>query len=381
MSPARNVLVVAGEVSGDLHAGALARALRATGADIRLRGVGGDQLRAAGAELLYDVRDTAVMGFSEVVRRLGFFRKMFDDLVAEAERTRPDLAILVDYPGFNLRFARRLHARGIRVLYYVCPQVWAWHRSRIPKMAHDVDRLLVIFPFEVEAFAGTGLRVDFVGHPLVDEARAALAEPPVELPWEGALRIALLPGSRRQELERILPDLCAAAARIERERPQVSFLIAAPSEEMATLARTIVDAQPERPRRCGVVTGVTRHVLRQARAAWVASGTATIETCLMDCPMTVVYRTAALTYLLGRMLVKVDHIGMVNLVAGRRLCPELIQGAATPEALAGAIAPLLDDTPERRAMLEGYADVRRRLGEGGAANRAAAIVREELGLA
>ena len=381
MSPSRSVLVVAGEVSGDMHAGALVRALRASGADVQVRGVGGDRLRAEGAELLYDVRDTAVMGFSEVVRRLGFFRGMFRAMLEDAGRRRPDLAVLVDYPGFNLRFARALHARGIRVLYYICPQVWAWHRSRIPRMARDVDRLLVIFPFEVDAFAGTGLRVDFVGHPLVDEARTSLAEPPAALPWAGEPRIALLPGSRRQEVERILPDLCAAAARIERERPGASFIVAAPSEEIAALARQILYARPALPKRLAVVAGQTRQVLRQARAAWVASGTATVETCLMDCPMVVVYRTAALTYLLGRMLVRVDHIGMVNLVAGRRLCPELIQDDASPDLLAGTLAPLLDDGPARRTMLEGYAGVRRRLGDGGAAENAARIVRAELGLA
>lgn len=379
MSP--SVLVIAGEVSGDLHAGALAAALRSRGADLALWGIGGDRLRAEGAELLYDVRQTAVMGFVEVLRHLGFFRRVFRRILEEVDRRRPAVAILVDYPGFNLRLAPELRKRGVKVVYYVCPQVWAWHRSRIGSMARTIDRLAVIFPFEVDAFRDTGLRVDYVGHPLVDETAAARRAPPAVLPWQGAgPRIALLPGSRRQEIRRILPALAGAAGEIARRRPDAAFLLAAPSEPVADIARGVL-AGCSGADRIPIVTGVTREVLRQARAAWVASGTATMEACLMGCPQAVVYRTHPLSYLLGRALIRVPHIGMVNLVAGRGICPELIQHEATPGWLAEAVDPLLDDTPQRAAMLAGYDEVRGKLGGGGAADRAAAIVLEEIAAA
>jgi lipid-A-disaccharide synthase len=379
MNPA--VLVIAGEVSGDLHAGALAAALRARGAELALWGIGGDRLRAEGAELLYDVRQTAVMGFVEVLRHLGFFRRVFRHVLEEVDRRRPAVAILVDYPGFNLRLAPELRKRGVKVVYYVCPQVWAWHRSRIGSMARTIDRLAVIFPFEVDAFRDTGLRVDYVGHPLVDETAAARRAPPATLPWRGTgPRIALLPGSRRQEIRRILPVLAGAAGEIARRRPDAAFLLAAPSEPVADIARGALAGCPGADR-IPIVTGVTREVLRQARAAWVASGTATMEACLMGCPQAVVYRTHPLSYLLGRALIRVPHIGMVNLVAGRGICPELIQHEATPGWLAEAVDPLLDDTQQRAAMLAGYDEVRGKLGGGGAADRAAAIVLEELAAA
>lgn len=377
----RSALVIAGEVSGDLHAGALAAALRARGADLALWGIGGDRLRAEGAELLYDVRQTAVMGFVEVIRHLGFFRRVFRHILEEVDRRRPAVAILVDYPGFNLRLAPELRKRGVKVVYYVCPQVWAWHRSRIGSMARAIDRLAVIFPFEADIFRGAGLRVDYVGHPLVDETAAARRAPPATLPWRGAgPRVALLPGSRRQEIRRILPALAGAAMEIARRHADSAFLLAAPSEPVADISRAALSGCPGGDR-IPIVAGVTREVLRQSRAAWVASGTATMEACLMGCPQIVVYRTHPLSYHIGKALIRVPHIGMVNLVAGRGICPELIQHAATPGWLAEAVDPLLGDTPQRAAMLAGYAEVSAKLGGGGAADRAAGIVIEELAAA
>jgi lipid-A-disaccharide synthase len=373
-SDAPNLLVVAGEVSGDMHAAPVIRALAARRPGGAVWGLGGDGLAAEGVELLHHTRDLSVLGLVEVLKRYGYFRRVFREVLAEVDRRRPRAALLIDYPGFNLRLAAELKRRGVPVVYYVCPQVWAWHRSRIPKMAKLIDRLLVIFPFEVEVFAGTGLDVQFVGHPLVEAARTAFDAPPPDLPWPGPLRVALLPGSRRQELERLLPSLLGAAARLERARPEAGFLLPAASPEIAALARSIIAATAEKPSRLEVVEGVTRAVLRQARAAWVASGTATLETALMECPMVVVYRTAWFTYQAGRRLVKVPHLGMVNLLAGRELCPELLQDAVTPERLVAAITPLLDDTPERAAMLEGLRAVKASLGDGGAAERVAGVV-------
>jgi lipid-A-disaccharide synthase len=294
------------------------------------------------------------------------------------QERKPDAVILVDYPGFNLRFAKRVHAMGIKVIYYICPQVWAWHRSRIPQMAQIVDRLITIFPFEQKHFEGTGLRIDFAGHPLVDESRRAWNEPEKALPWKGDPHIALLPGSRSHVIHRILPTLWEAAELVEQTHPAASFIIPAPSAEIEAVVRRTLSSLSGGPTRWEVVAGNTRQVLRQARAALVASGTATIETALMHCPMIVVYKMAPLSYLLGKRLVALDQIGMVNIVAGKPVCPEFIQDAATPSALAHALNPLLRDTPERNQMVTELKNVVAALGPGGASEKAAESVIQEL---
>jgi lipid-A-disaccharide synthase len=372
-----SILIVAGDVSGDLHAGAVVRAWQQRGLNAELWGIGGDRLRAAGAELLYDVRQTAIMGFLEVLRHAGLVRRMWRDILRRVQSRPPDLAILVDYPGFNLRLARALKHRGLRVLYFICPQVWAWHSSRIWTLAQTVDRLLVIFPFERELFRDTGLTVDFVGHPFVDELTAFTAAPLNE--WgSGQPRVGLLPGSRRQEVRRILPTLLAAAEQVRIRHPNAAFIVAAANDVTAELARRLIAQRSSRSVRSPVVVGRTRDVLRQATAAWVASGTATLEAALLECPQVIVYRAHPLSYLLGRCLIRVPYIGMVNLVAGRGICPELIQHEATAVRLADAIEPLLTDTSQRQAMLFGYQEVRTKLGQPGAAARAAEILDQEL---
>ncbi len=372
MSP--SLLIVAGELSGDLHAAALLSALRERLGALDAWGVGGDRMAAQGVRLIAHVRDTAVMGFVEVVRHLGFFLRLRRAVAIEVRHRRPDLAVLVDYPGFNLRLARDLHGLGVRVVYFICPQVWAWHRSRIPAMARCVDRLIAIFPFEPEVFRGTGLRVDFVGHPFVDQLAPMLDAAPAGDIWPGgAPRIALLPGSRRQEIRRILPPMLEAAELVRRDRPAAAFLVAAAEPALLDLLGPAAERH-----RIKVVAGRTREILRSADAAWVTSGTATVEAALLRCPQVIVYRAHPLSYQIGRRLVRVPFIGMANLIAGERVCTELIQHEATPDALAAAIRPLLDDGPERRAMLSGYDRIRERLGPPGAVGRAAAIVAEEL---
>jgi lipid-A-disaccharide synthase len=362
-----------------MHAGALVRALRASGADVHIRGVGGDRLRAEGAELLYDVRDTAVMGFSEVVRRLGFFRGMFRAMLEDADRHRPDLALLVDYPGFNLRFARALHARGVRVLYYVCPQVWAWHRSRIPTMARDVDRLLVIFPFEVGAFAGTGLRVDFVGHPSLEEAHAGATREA----WfagngldPGKPLLGLFPGSRRMEIRHILPAFAEAAELLRREVPglQAALSLVEPGEP--SWAVRLARAHPA----VRLVREDRYNLAAHADALLVKSGTSTVEAAVLGTPMVVVYRGPHLATFLARRLHRLPFISLPNIVAGEAIVPEIIQYGATPRALADAVKPLLDRTnPARARMVEGLGKVRGMLGDGNASEKVARIAAEMMG--
>ena len=376
----KSLMVIAGEQSGDMHAAQVVERVLRQMPDLDCWGIGGPEMRAVGVRTLYDISDMAVMGLSEVLRRYGFFRRVFNEMLELVILKQPDAVLLVDYPGFNLRLAEKLHERGIKVLYYVCPQVWAWHRSRIPKIARIVDRLMVIFPFEVEVFEGTGARVDFVGHPLVNELQEDIAETEDDaLVWDTKTgRVALLPGSRKHEIQRILSPMLETAMRVERTNPGVSFVIAAASKAAELQIYSLLDAQPVRPRNCQVVLGKTRQILAQADAALVASGTATVETALQGCPMLIVYRMAWPTYLLARMLVRVDCIGMVNIVAGKALCPEFIQHEVKPEAMAAALQPLLSDTPERADMLAGLVHFKTELGSRNSAEEAARIVCEEL---
>jgi len=370
-------MIIAGEVSGDMHASAMVRAAKNINPDIEWFGIGGPLMREAGVETFHDISKMAVIGLAEVIRRYSFFKKVFYEMLELAESRKPDAVVLVDYPGFNLRLAERLHERGIKVIYYICPQVWAWHRERIPKMAKIIDHLITIFPFEAQHFSKTGLKVTFAGHPLVDETKKARNLPAIQLPWKKSKRVALLPGSRIQEIKRLLPVMWRAAALLEKENPEISFIIAASGETEIPLIREITD-RISGPADFAIVPAKTREVLRQADAAIVASGTATIETALMQCPMTVVYKVNPITYFFGKLLIKIDNIGMVNIVAGREICPELIQHAATPKALTETILPLINDTRQRSEMLKALDEVITIMGQGGTAQHAAEIILQEL---
>ena len=377
----KRILIVAGEVSGDQHAARLVRDLRAVRGDVEFFGIGGDALRAEGVDTRVDARDMAVLGFFEVVARYFFFRRVFRQMTGLLRTERPDAVLLVDYPGFNLRLAKVAHGLGIPVFYYISPQVWAWHRSRISTMAKILDRLMVIFPFEVEVFQGTGLPTEFVGHPLAGSVKRTLAQPSPALPWPGGgRRVAILPGSRRQEIQRVLPPMLDAARELRRRDPATVFLIPAASEELRRRIEAALAARPAEERAAiGVVAGTMREVVRQARAAMVCSGTATVETALLGCPMIVVYRAARLTYWFGRRVIRVKWLGMVNLIADRTLCPEFIQDDAQPGAMADALEPLLEDTPARQVQKAGLEEIARALEGGGQVRNAGQVVAEALG--
>ena len=354
MSAPLKILILAGEISGDQHGARLLRALKTLHPDVRAFGYGGDALAAEGMDILEHTNDLAVMGIWEVLKRYGYFRRIFRELEARVRREPPDIMLFVDYPGFNLRFAEAVRDLGIPAVHYICPQVWAWKQSRIPKMARVLDRLICIFPFEPPLFDQTGLPAEYCGHPLVAETLAVEADPD----WKtGAPRLALLPGSRVQEIDRLFPPMIRAAEHLRHRYPDLQVRVAAADAALAARMRMLMQADPEIPVPEFVV-GNTRALLKGADAALVTSGTATLETALLGTPMVITYRTSPLTYAIGKRVVKVKWIGMVNLVAGREVCPEKIQHEATPGALADAAAPLLTDTPLRRKMLEGLAEVR-----------------------
>ncbi len=370
------VLMAAGEVSGDMYGGALIRALRARfpGRAIEVRGMGGDAMRAEGADLLYHTDALGAMGIVEVLGRLRFFRKALDDMTALAREWRPDLLVTLDYYSFNIALAERVKALGVRTAHYISPKVWVWRRGRIRRVARAYDLLLCIFPFEPALYAPVGLRAVYVGHPLVEQAAATRAEPPPELPWHGAARrVALLPGSRAGEIRTLLPVFLEAARQVEAEIGDCAFVLPAPTPKMRAEAERILARHPG-PKTLTVVDGQARHVLAQARAAMIASGTATLEACLMDCPAVLAYRVSLATELLARLITLRAHFrfaGLVNIVAGRLAMPELLQRACVPANAARWCLAYLRDTPERRDLLAAYAEVRERLGGVGATARAA----------
>lgn len=372
----KRLLIVAGEDSGDLHAADVIRALKQRDPSISCFGIGGERLRAEGVELLHDTRDMDVMGFVEVLRRYPFFKRVFNELLNEVEQRRPDAALLIDYPGFNLRLARELKRRGVRVFYYISPQVWAWNRGRIPRMARIIERLMVIFPFETEVFRGSGLRTDFVGHPMVDELRAVRARPPQSLPRGEGRAIALLPGSRRQEIVHILPRLLRTAALIQQDEPGATFWIPVPARRVE-LVESIVNRERNRAAvPVHILPNAAREVLKQADAALVASGTATLEAALLRCPSILVYRVGWMNALLTRLLIRIPMVGIANIVMDREVMPEYLQGGMRPERLAAAIQPLLRNGPEREAMLRDFDELEKKLGDGSPAKRVADILTE-----
>ncbi len=376
LAPGRRVMISCGEASGDLYAGALVTAMRAIDPAVSVFGFGGATMQAAGARLVGDYRGFSVTGLVEALRVLPRSWRMLRTLTREAARVRPDVFVAIDFPDFNFRLLPEMRRLGIPVVYYVSPQLWAWRASRIETIKRFVDRMLVIFPFEAALYEKAGVPVEFVGHPLVDLAvagqdrRAVLTGAGLD-PDQPV--IALLPGSRPNELSQILPTLVDAAVLLEQRQPGLQFLIArAPALADAWFAPV------ERLRSAGVrhavLAGVADDVLAAADVVVTASGTATVQAALHGRPMIIVYRLSPLTFAIGRAFVRVHTYGMVNLVAGRPVVPELIQESFTPEAVAREVRRLLTDATHADDMRQGLADVRRRLGGPGASARAAEAI-------
>ncbi|MBI4227498.1 MAG: lipid-A-disaccharide synthase [Candidatus Omnitrophica bacterium] len=374
-----HLFLIAGETSGDRHAAALVRELRRLDPQLQCAGLGGPQMRAAGVELIADLTQHAVVGLLEVVRHLGTLRRLFRQAAAALDTQRLDLVVLVDYPGFNLRFAHEAKRRGIPVVYYVSPQIWAWGAGRLRAIRQLVDRMLVFFPFEEQLYTEAGVPVTWVGHPLLDAA--PVTQPRAQALQQYGLRtdgpvIALLPGSRRQEVQRLLPILVAAAGRLAGQLRGIRFLVLQAPGLPTELYHTIV--RPELRRRATaditLVPDWDDNLLAACDLALVASGTATLECALLERPMVVVYRTNALTWWIGTKLVRLPYIGLVNVVAGRTLVPECLQGHATPEKIADEAMTIVRSEVVRRQMQDGFRAVRAALGHPGASRRAAAAV-------
>jgi len=365
------ILIVAAEASADLHAARAFEELRRMRPDVRAFGVGGPRLRAAGIEALYPAEDLNVMGFAEVLPKVPRILAVLRGLRRAAEARRPAVALLVDSPDFNLRLAKHLKRLGVKVVYYVSPMIWAWRSGRARKIAKVVDRMLCILPFEERFYEGTGVSARFVGHPFAERALpgdAASYRLALGLS-AGRTIVALLPGSRRSEIDRILPPMLEAAERIRVLHPDVQFVVPVAPTLSEAMLRPALSLHPGLDVR--LVAGRADESVGASDAALVKSGTSTLETALMNRPMVVVYKMAWFTYWIARLLVHMSHFALVNILAGRTVVPELLQQEASPERMAAEIERLLSDPGARRAQLDGLAEVRRSLGEPGAARRVA----------
>lgn len=349
-----HLFVIAGETSGDTHAAALLEELKTLRPDLRLSGLGGPKLHALCPDIEDWTHDAAVVGLWDVLRRYGYFRKKFHAIRQRITREQPDAVLFVDYPGFNLRLARALQSLRPRtkLLYYISPQVWAWNRARLPRMARWLDRMFCIFPFEKELYEKSGLHTEFVGHPMAarldilgDEAR----QPDL---------FALLPGSREREVRKIFPVMLAAAKVVLSRRPQTVFASAASSEKLQHLMQHFA---AQAGVGCAIGLRNARDLMQTAAAGLVASGTATLEATLCGLPYALVYKVAPLTYLVGRTVIKVPHLGMANLLAKKEIVREFIQHDATAQNLAEESLRLLDDANYRHTLRTHFAAVRQNL--------------------
>jgi lipid-A-disaccharide synthase len=374
---APRILLSCGEPSGDLYAGALTRELLALAPGAEVSGLGGPQFAAAGGRLVADYRGLAVTGLTEVLANASQSLAILRRLVATARAERPDALVVVDFPDFNFWLARRVKKLGIPIIYYISPQIWAWRPGRLKTIRAIADRVLVIFPFEEAIYREAGVPVEFVGHPLVDLAHASTSREQFLRGLglqPGAPTIAVLPGSRPNEVARILPDLVKAAGLVHAAEPHAQFVFARAPHLDDHLFDCASQLQTFR-----IVEGDTDTVLGSADVALTASGTATVQAALHDTPMVVVYRLSPMTYRIVRRLVKVDAVAMVNLIAGERLVPELIQDAFTPEAVAHEALLMLTDAGRVARIREGLAAVRRKLGGPGASRRAAEAILNVVG--
>ncbi len=368
----KRLYVVAGELSGDAHGAGLLRALKTMVPAVEIHGAGGPEMAdVAGNGLVDWVEDAAVMGVWEVLKRYGWFKERFARMLDELEDFRPDVLLLIDYPGFNLRFAEAVRKRcpETRIVYYISPQVWAWNKGRIPKMVRLLDEMLCLFPFERPIFEQAGLKTTFVGHPLVDE----LEEKRMPGVTRDDLLVGLFPGSREREVARLFPMMIETAKLLKAWRGDLVFEVPAASAKLAAQIRGLL-AGAGAADLVAVNTGESHALMQRACCAVIASGTATLEAAYYGLPYCLVYRVAPLTYAAARVLVKIKHIGIVNILAGEEVVREMIQGAATPRPVAECLKSFISSPETRASLRHRLAETCSKLGGPGAHDRAARAV-------
>lgn len=368
--PKKTIFLIAGEASGDLHGSLLVKELKKLDGEYEFYGLGGKAMEREGVRIFFDLPSIAALGLGDVLKQYLLFRKIFYQTLDHVfNEIKPDCIILIDYPGFNIRFAKKINKR-IPVVYYISPQVWAWGKRRIKTIARVVNRMLVLLPFEVDVYKGSGLDCRFVGHPLIDLVRPSKSQVEIRKEWGLGDKkiIGLLPGSRKHEVSRILPVMLDAAAILKKKHPEYFFLLT----ETPSLPQALYDEILARhPAEVIRIKNRSYDALAVMEFAMVASGTATLETAISMKPFVIVYKTAASTYFLGKRLIQIPYIGLVNVLAGEKIVPEFIQQEATGEKIAAESEKLINNPEARAAMLEALGKVRDSLGAPGASKRAA----------
>jgi len=372
-------MIIAGETSGDLQAASLVKSLKILNPNIEIFGMGGKKMQAEGAEIIYDITSLAIVGFFEVIKHLGTFKKIFEKLKTILDDRKPDAIILVDYPGFNLRFAQAAKEKGIPVIYYISPQIWAWGENRIHEIKKCVDKMIVIFGFEENIYKEAGVKVSFVGHPFLDIVKPAWKKEETIKTCHmkhDSIKIALMPGSRKKEVEKHLPGMLKACEIIKNKIPGAEFIISRIKELDTAIYNKIIDGSKIKPHS---LDNKPYEIMDIADLVIVSSGSATLEVAIMEKPMVIVYKTSFLTWLLAKNLVKIPDIGLVNIVAGERIVPELVQFEATPENIARESFGILNNHKRTHEIKESLRKVKSKLGDQGASSRAAHIIHKLLG--
>ena len=376
------ILIVAGEASGDMHAATLVREIKKLNPHITFSGLGGKAMQEAGVEIYENIVDLAVVGFVEVLKHLQEFRRLFRLVLQKAGETNADAVLLVDYPGFNLRLARELKKRGFKVIYYISPQVWAWKENRVLLIKTCVDKMLVLFAFEKEFYAKRGYSAHFVGHPLLDSVKVTMNRDTF-LESHGLSKnkftVGLLPGSRQKEVEKLLPVMIGAAEILHNKNPKIQFLILkAPTIDREIIQKFAVGARHAVPLPNAIIDNDTYNGINASDICMVASGTATLETAILQKPMVVIYKTSLLTYWIAKSFVKIPHIGLVNIVAGEKIVPEYIQFNATPRKIAAEVTSISQNEIRIAEIKSELAKVKSSLGLSGASRRAAEAIIQSL---
>ncbi len=366
-----SILIIAGELSGDVQGGKLVAAIKKMSPDVSITGIGGDNMKDAGMELLRHIREMSFLGFSEVIKHLPLIRQIMNELTEWIETNRPETVVLIDYPGFNLRLAKKAKKLGCRVVYYISPQIWAWGAGRIKKISRLVDHMIVVFPFEEKIYRSAGIKVDFVGHPILEGLKSKLSRD--EFFEKHGLKsdkslVGLLPGSRIQEVEKLYLPMIEAAELMKKELPALQTVTGVSptlNEKMYSIIETGKDLEHSK---------AVYDVMQHSDLLFVASGTATLESACLGTPMIIVYKVSPVSWFLGKMLVKLKNIGLVNIVAGEQIVPEILQSEVTATRLASEGLSLLGDKTLMEDTRKRLVMVKESLGKTGASQRAAELI-------
>lgn len=370
------IMFSAGEASGDMHGAKLAEMMKRQDPSVELIGMGGEKMEEAGVRIVYDIKNLGFIGVGEIIRKIPFFFRLRDFLIQTMIDEKPDVLVCIDYPGFNMRLIKKAKEAGIAVVYYILPTIWAWHKSRGNTIAQYTDLAISLFPFEANMYRDMGTNVVYKGHPLVDTVHAAMSRDEA-IAYFGLdaqkQTVLLMPGSRMQEVQGLLPTMLAAAEEIHQAVPQVQFLL----PRASTIERSVLEQLiGERSIPIHIGESHVYDMMEVSTAAIAASGTATLETALMGLPTLLVYRVSSLTYWLSKLLVHIDNIGLPNIIMGRRIMPELWQDDVTADRIADVVVPMLTDTARHDALQKAMADVRSTMGSAGAVQRIAETILE-----